>query len=179
MRTVSPRKSCPACGHANRVTAKVCGQCGHSFVLVGADGIVRKACSTCGHANRLTARVCSQCGHAFTVMRHVRLPGIKKWCPQCGAPRRPAAKVCTQCGFRFKTAPAESPVMPAPRPAVNLPPPPSTPTTLPPMRSRAGIEGEPSPYISNDDLNRLRGAGPYSPGLVGRLAHRLTRKDNS
>ncbi len=178
MKPSAPRKTCPACAHANRINAKVCTQCGHAFVLIGVDGTLRKACSACGHANRLTAQICSQCGHAFAGVR----PGKmfrKKWCPQCGAARRPGAKVCTQCGFRFKTAPAESPVNPAAKPPIVLPPTPDVLAPLPPQTSHAGLEGEPSPYVSSDELNRLRGAGPYSHSLVERMAHRLTRKTHS
>jgi hypothetical protein len=179
MKPTAPRKNCPTCGYANRVNAKVCTQCGHSFVLIAADGSLRKACSACGHTNRLTAQVCSQCGRAFAGVRPTKFLRGKRWCPQCGAARKPAAKVCKNCGFHFKIVPAESPVVPSAKPPITLPPDPPTPVPLPPRKSRVGLEGEPSPYISSDELDRLRGSGPYSPSLVERMAHRLTKKANS
>jgi predicted amidophosphoribosyltransferase len=179
MKPLSPRKTCPKCGHTNRLNAKICTQCGHAFILVSDDGTVRKTCPKCNHPNRLSARVCSQCGYTFVSLRPAKLLRGKKWCPQCGVARRPSAKVCSQCGYHFKSVPAESPVIPAAKPGVTLPPAPDLPTTLPPRKPHGGIEGEPSPYISSDELNRLRRAGPYSPSLVERMAHRLTKKDNS
>jgi predicted amidophosphoribosyltransferase len=179
MKSFSPRKTCPTCGHPNRFNAKVCTQCGHAFILVSADGVMRKTCSTCGHANRLAARVCSQCGRAFPDVRPVQLLRGKRWCPQCGAPRRATAKVCSQCGFRFTSTPKETPIVPAPKPAITLPPALDVSPTLPRRKSHTGLEGEPSPYITNDELNRLLGSGPYSPNLIERMAYRVTKKDNS
>jgi ribosomal protein L40E len=182
MKSAAPRKACPRCGHQNRVTAKVCVQCAHAFVLVDADGVVRKTCANCNHANRLTARVCSQCGHHFSSLRPMkRLGSGQKWCPQCGAARKPSAKVCNQCGFRFKPHTTRPPIVGTVEPPVTLPPTFEARAPLPPNRPSVtdSLSGVPSPYLSSDDLNRLRASGPYSPGLMARFLFQLNKKDRS
>jgi hypothetical protein len=102
----------------------------------------------------------------------------KKWCPQCGTPRRKQAKVCSNCGYRFKTVPAETAIVPNADPPVTLPPEFDAPAPLPPVSPHpVPLEGEPAPYISNEELNQLRGAGIYNPNLLARTITRLTRKD--
>lgn len=101
------RKMCPQCGHSNRITAKVCTNCGYNFANMmwaqsdppsGVEGVPLKRCPECGHENRVSAKVCSQCGHRFRVGS-----SRQKWCPRCGTVNRLEAKVCIHCGHRFRT----------------------------------------------------------------------------
>jgi DNA-directed RNA polymerase subunit RPC12/RpoP len=132
-------------------------------------GTLRKACPACGHQNRLNAQVCSQCGKAFSDAHPIKATitgGRQKWCPQCGAARRVGAKVCTQCGYRFHFTRLTSPIEQQPPPAVALPPDVHIP---PPVVLPTDIGGEPAPYLSNDELDRLRGGGVYHPNVFIRL----------
>jgi len=47
---------CPECGHLNRPTAKFCGSCRISLV------VVNRPCPECGYVNRVGARFCGGCG---------------------------------------------------------------------------------------------------------------------
>ncbi len=97
------RKQCPQCGHANRIAAKICTNCGYAFPatsLAKPEGVPLKRCPECGHENRLSAKVCSQCGHKF---RSMESKG-EKWCPRCGTVCRLEAKVCSHCGHKFRTS---------------------------------------------------------------------------
>lgn len=178
----SDRKTCPHCGHSNRASARVCVECGHPFLLVRATGTLRKRCAKCGYENRLRARVCSQCGEPF----RGALPADpaasvvatrQKWCPQCGTARPPDAKVCPQCGYHFRMPQKTEPIVQTPQPAVTLPddaPPP--PVNLPPS---IDLDGEPAPYISKEEFNRLRRSGIYQPNLLARLLDELRKKGDS
>jgi hypothetical protein len=174
------RKSCPTCGHFNRATAKVCTHCGHRFAVVQADGTARKYCTQCGYPNRVLARVCVQCGHRFRGMRPTTPFVGPKFCPQCGTKRRPMAKVCTHCGYHFRLRPVEPPVNPQAEDPITLPTQyEDVPAPLPPRTKSYDLEGEPAPYISDTELNQLRGAGLYQKNLLGRVVNRLTRKDDA
>ncbi|HEX2906696.1 MAG TPA: zinc ribbon domain-containing protein [Phototrophicaceae bacterium] len=169
------RKLCAHCGHANRGAAKVCSQCGQPFLLVGETGTLRKTCPGCGHKNRVSAQVCSQCGRAFRSGTSVKVAATNRrprWCPQCGTARRPSAKVCPQCGHKFYARSSQPPLTQTPPPAVTLLPDvfPAPPVDLPPT-----LTGEPSPFLSSDELDRLRQTGMYHPNILVRLYHR-TRK---
>jgi len=170
------RKRCPNCGHSNRATAKNCTQCGFAFFLASSDGILRKRCSLCGHMNRLGAKVCSQCGSAF--QGHIlSAPNQRqKWCPQCGAKRRDTAKVCSRCGYRFKVPPMESPVIQSDtlgEPIVS-----QKITTSTPEPKKHDLSGEPAPYLSKDELERLRRVGTASPGTFVRIFQILRDNQN-
>jgi ribosomal protein L37E len=160
------RKKCPQCGYANRTTAKVCANCGHRFLKAEIQGL-RKYCTQCGTPNRIRARVCKQCGKAF------RAAVPTKWCTQCGKPRRENAKVCSSCGYRFPTRrqPEEPPVKPFADQPLTLPPVFDELIPLPPEREAGKVAvkpdattpmSEPAPFISNDELNQLRGKGLYN-----------------
>jgi DNA-directed RNA polymerase subunit RPC12/RpoP len=169
------RKACPHCGHMNRAGAKVCTQCGRPFVLSSRTGMLRKTCPFCGHENRLRARVCSQCGKAFSGTHPIKtsiIGGRQKWCPQCGAARRPGAKVCTQCGHRFSFTRLTAPIVQPTPPAVTLPPD----STTPAVKLPTDISGEPAPYLSSDELDRLRGGGAYHPNVFIRLLSTVNKK---
>jgi len=176
------RKPCPLCGHANRPTAKVCSNCGHGFVSARADGTLRKFCPHCGTENRIRARVCVQCGQPFRGVRPVIKMNGQKWCPQCGKARRKQAKVCTNCGYRFKIVTEEAPVVPKTDPPIMLPPqfdaPPKLPPSTPPKRN-VPLEGEPAPYLTSDEIDRIRGGGIYNPNFAARLISQFTRKNRS
>ena len=178
------RKPCPNCGHSNRVTAKNCTQCGFAFFLADTGGMLRKRCAHCGFFNRMGAKICTRCGAAFrgTVMesRSQR----QKWCPQCGAPRKAGAKVCNQCGYRFKAEPVEPPLVQSndlgvpikvkpPEPPVKVTPR-VTPTASEPPAQPASpkptdLSGEPAPYLSPEELERLRQMGTDRRDVFVRL----------
>ncbi|MBI1258202.1 MAG: zinc-ribbon domain-containing protein [Chloroflexi bacterium] len=187
------RKRCPKCGHSNRAAAKVCTECGYAFFLEDTSGMLRKRCSHCGFMNKMGAKVCSQCGSKF----HGKLLSSKarshnltqKWCPQCGAQRREGAKVCSYCGYRFKEIKIEPPVVQSSAlaaPAIEHSPAPTEqpvvqsntladPVTIqnvasvPPEPKVPDLSGEPAPYITQEELERLRQMGGERPGVFLRL----------
>lgn len=164
------RKVCPHCGHPNRVPAKNCTQCGFAFFLATSGGVLRKRCHACGYMNRLGAKVCSQCGAAFGGKLLAPREQPQKWCPNCGARRRDGAKVCSFCGYRFKV-PGEPPVVQAgtlsepiaPGGVISAPKPPD-------------LSGEPAPFLSEEELKRLRQVGEHRPGFFVRL-YQVLRDD--
>lgn len=174
------RKPCPNCGHANRPTAKVCANCGHAFLSVRGDGMLRKFCTHCGAENRIRARVCVQCGQPFRGARPVIKVHGQKWCPQCGKPRRKNAKVCSNCGYRFKATPEEAPIVPNVDPPLTLPQQFDPPAALPPQQTPkrpVPLEGEPAPYLTNDEIKRLRETGIYNLNFAARVHNQITRKN--
>jgi DNA-directed RNA polymerase subunit RPC12/RpoP len=175
--TPSPdRKFCPYCGHSNRSTAKVCTNCGQPFVLARATSLLRKRCPECGYENRLRAKVCANCGHIFQVERAAKSPTASaKWCPKCGTERKPGAKVCSNCGYRFDTKKTPTaPIVQMPQPAIT-----PTPTPTPPVKLPPDLKGEPAPFMSNEELNKLRDADaePYHSNVFVRLLQQMTKKD--
>lgn len=174
------RKPCPKCGHANRPTAKVCSNCGHGFVSTREDGTLRKFCAQCGAENRIRARVCAQCGTPFRGVRPIIKVSGQKWCPQCGKPRRKQAKVCSQCGYRFRPTPEEAPVVPNADPPITLPEKFDTPANLPtPTKRPVPLEGEPAPFLTNDEINQLRKTGIYRQNFAVRVRNQITRKNRT
>ncbi len=167
------RKLCPNCGHSSRVSVKVCPQCGYAF-LTSTGGVLRKRCAACGHMNRLGAKTCSQCGKAFASGVSSLQSGEQKWCPNCGKRRNGSAKVCSSCGYRFKTPAADKPIIQAETQAepIKL----RKTTSAPPTPKPPDLSGEPAPYISPEELKRLRELGTQDPGLFVRLYHVL--RDN-
>ncbi|MBI1279271.1 MAG: zinc-ribbon domain-containing protein [Anaerolineaceae bacterium] len=178
--TPSDRKSCSYCGHSNRASAKICTECGRSFTLVRATGVLRKRCPECGYENRLRAKVCSQCGHTFQVQKAPMRPVSStkaKWCPKCGSKRRPNAKVCSQCGYRFevdKASPTAPPIVQMPQPAITQKPAQPPPVKLPP-----DLKGEPAPYITDEELNKLRQGTSYHSNVFVRMLYQMTKKDDT
>jgi DNA-directed RNA polymerase subunit RPC12/RpoP len=172
--TPADRKICPHCGHSNRSTAKVCTACGRPFVLARATSLLRKRCPECGYENRLRAKVCSNCGHAFQVERAAKSPTASaKWCPKCGTERKPGAKVCSNCGYRFESGKTPTaPIVQMPQPAIT-----PTPTPTPPVKLPPDLKGEPAPFMSNEELNKLRQAEPYHSNVFVRLLQQVTKKD--
>ncbi len=168
------RKICPHCGHSNRATANICTQCGRSFILVRATGTLRKKCNKCGYENRLKARVCSQCGQPFKIEKAVNRPMAgAKWCPKCGKARKAGAKVCSQCGYRFHPSQTGSaPIIQTAQPAITLAPNNPPPVNLPP-----DLKGEPAPYLSSEEIDRLRHGGVYHSNVFVRLMYQMTKKD--
>jgi hypothetical protein len=173
------RKACPNCGHSSRATAKICSHCGYVFFAVRENGMVRKRCAHCGHLNRMGAKVCTNCGSAFSGIAMISRGQAQKWCPQCGAPRRPTAKVCSQCGYHFKSTPIEPPLVhPNPK-AVPIAPAQPVPPSHPIRHARTpDIAGEPAPFLSDDELNRLRDVGNQNVDVFVRLFSAL-RSDKS
>jgi DNA-directed RNA polymerase subunit RPC12/RpoP len=187
------RKRCPKCGHSNRAEAKICTECGYAFFLENTSGVLRKRCSHCGFMNHMGAKVCSQCGskfHSKLLTTRARAHNQRqKWCPQCGAQRHEGAKVCSYCGYRFKDIKIEPPVVQSnelSQPPIvhsNAPTEPQVvlsndlaePVTIhnvtsaPPEPKPIDLSGEPAPYISQDELERLRRMGGERPGTFLRL----------
>ena len=167
------RKLCPNCGRSSRVSVKVCPQCGYAF-LSSTGGVLRKRCTACGYMNRLGAKACSQCGKAFENRVASLQDNSQKWCPDCGKQRNPGAKICSNCGYRFKAPADEKPIVQSEtqaepikvRRTISTPPTPKPPD----------LRGEPAPYISPEELKRLREMGTQDPGLFVRLYHVL--RDN-
>ena len=172
--TSTDRKICPHCGHSNRASANVCTECGRSFMLVRATGLLRKRCSNCGYENRLRAKVCSHCGQAFPVEKAAkRATAEAKWCPKCGTKRKPGAKVCSQCGYHFELGkPGTAPIVQMPQPAINPKPTPPPPVKLPP-----DLKGEPAPFLTNEQLNQLRQGTAYHSNVFVRMLYQMTKKD--
>lgn len=189
---VEERKKCPQCGHGNRISAKVCANCGYRFISAQIQGL-RKFCTQCGTANRIRARVCMQCGKAF---RSASPTVVQKWCPQCGKPRhtttKALAKVCSNCGYRFRTSVRtqshpEPPVKPFADSPLTLPPLFDEPIPLPPDEEPRKVDpvstvddqhssGEPAPFISSDELNQLRGKGVYNRRTTEQTLTRISKK---
>lgn len=138
-------KACPHCGHTNKLTAKNCTQCGTPFYLAEVEGEMRKRCATCGHFNRMTANVCTKCGTAYAKVQIAARGHKQKWCPQCGSPRKATAKVCTRCGYRFVAKPSVAPIDQS-----------TTLTDPKTVIEPPDLDGEPAPYISQDELRKIR-----------------------
>lgn len=138
-------KACPQCGHTNKLTAKNCSQCGTRFFLAEVEGEMRKRCDSCGHFNRMTANVCARCGTPYVKTQIAARGQRQKWCPQCGSPRKPTANVCARCGYRFVVKPGVPPIvqadtLSAPKTVIEPP----------------DIDGEPAPYLSPEELRKIR-----------------------
>ena len=183
------RKKCPQCGYANRITAKVCANCAYHFVAAETHGL-RKFCTRCGQPNKIRAKVCTQCGKPFRAASPEATATARKWCTQCGKPRRAGAKVCSHCGYHFRRLiPVEPPVKPFTDAPITLPqqfdapiplPPADEPRPAPvvqaPPDTTLDSSGELAPFISNDELNQLRGKGVYNQKTVERTLTRISKK---
>ena len=171
--TPTDRKICPHCGHSNRLSANVCTQCGRSFVLVRATGSLRKRCPNCSYQNRLRAKVCAHCGKVFPVEKAAKRSSANaKWCPQCGAKHKPGAKVCSNCGYHFEsTKPGTAPITQMPQPAITPKPTPTPPVKLPP-----DLKGEPAPYLTSEQLNKLRQGEAYHANVFIRPLTQTIKK---
>src|SRR5689334_12108360 len=60
-------KFCTHCGTVNRITAKVCKECGQAFKSVPAITTDEQVCPECGVVARADAKFCRQCGHRFEI----------------------------------------------------------------------------------------------------------------
>lgn len=92
------RRYCPACGHANRLMARICVNCGQALPPIQPD------------AHGITAGVSTDSSHtsAVPVSKAVSSrpgPVVRraKRCPDCGAVCKLDAKVCPNCGHHFQT----------------------------------------------------------------------------
>jgi hypothetical protein len=137
--------------------------------------------------NRMGAKVCSQCGSKFhpklITTRGRSKPGalaaraqVQKWCPQCGAERREGAKVCSFCGYYFKDAAAPKPQRAEPpfeapitQASAQAEPAIQNVATTPPEPKPRDLSGEPAPYITQEELERLRRMGGERPNTFVRL----------
>jgi RNA polymerase subunit RPABC4/transcription elongation factor Spt4 len=59
------QKFCTQCGKSNRVTAKICIECGQPFKSAPAIATDEQACPECGIVARADTKFCRQCGHRF------------------------------------------------------------------------------------------------------------------
>ncbi|MDX2159993.1 MAG: zinc ribbon domain-containing protein [bacterium] len=166
------RKTCSQCGSSNKIGAKNCNQCGTPFSYLRENGVLRKRCTTCGYFNRDSAKVCSQCGTEYRRVVVASRPVARstapaqppsgkapnttqrQLCPQCGSSQRMEARVCTQCGHRF-TAAERKPFTgdPISKRVQTSAPPPGAP------RPVYDVSGEPAPYVTAEQLERLRREG--------------------
>ncbi len=146
-------------------------------MLVRATGLLRKRCSNCGYENRLRAKVCSHCGKTFPIEKVVNRPSIPaKWCPRCGMKRKSGAKVCSRCGFHFEVGkPTAPPIVQMPQPAID-----PQPVSPPPVKLPPDLKGEPAPFITNEQLNKLRQGTAYHSNVFVRMLYQMTtKKDDS
>ena len=158
-------KTCPQCGHTNKLTAKNCPQCGTPFFLAEVAGEMRKRCASCGHFNRMTANVCTRCGAEYAKVQIATRGHKQKWCPKCGSPRKTSAKVCPRCGYHFIAKPSEAPVVQS-----------ETHTDPKKVIEPPDIDGEPAPYISPDELRKIRLGERESADTFLRAMQNLLRK---
>ncbi len=167
-------KICPKCGHRSRASAKNCAQCGTGFFIVYSKGELRKRCHECGFYNLDRAKVCTRCGTSYPAILMTSRGHVHKWCTQCGAIRRLTAKVCNRCGFHFTPPPLETPIQQSPALAeplsqqIEAAPPPSG-----AARPAFDLSGEPAPYISPQEMQRLQRGGTTRTGRMMRLLRAL------
>ena len=134
------RRYCTNCGHANRLTAKICVNCGQAFPPISLDSPTESV-SLAAKPNRTTS------DSSTSVKRAKR-------CPVCATICKLDANVCPNCGHYFQTdfsgagsgkpSPAavpdasrpvltEGPIVQMPSTGVTLPPDNPTPVKLPPV----------------------------------------------
>ncbi len=196
------RKRCPNCGHMNRMGAKTCSRCGTAFG--GKIMVVREHkqmwCPNCGARRRDGSKVCSYCGYRFkTATAPVEPPVVQSGA--LGQPvitgsvittPRPTAPV-TEPPVVQSTALGEPVAAGGVISAARPPEPGKKPVEPPVVQSdelaepvRMGsvittprppdLSGEPAPYLSPDEVKRLRQVGEHRPGLFVRL-YQVLRED--
>jgi hypothetical protein len=177
------RKRCQQCGAMNRMGAKVCAQCGKPFrsrlITFG-----QKWCPQCGAERRPNAKVCSFCGYRFkpesapipaeppVVQSNDLSAPIKTrkdmpYTPASIAAEAPKPPKGVRTPDLTRTAvPTEAPEAPIMQ-SNDLADPigvrsttGTTPTPKPP-----DLSGEPAPYLSKEELDRLRRMGDQNTGL--------------
>lgn len=77
--------SCKACGHANEVGAKFCGNCGDKLSKEQIE------CYSCQTLVDEDAKFCSNCGSSM----------MSKPCPGCNKENKPGTKFCAECGTKL------------------------------------------------------------------------------
>jgi DNA-directed RNA polymerase subunit RPC12/RpoP len=178
------RKRCSHCGFMNRMGAKVCSQCGskfHSKLLTTrakSRNRAQKWCPQCGAERHEGAKVCSFCGYHFKEVPAPK-PQPKQVEPPFEAPITQSNSLSDAAIHTFASAPeAKVPLQPSEPPFE----PPITQsstnaepitvhnvTSAPPEPKAPDLSGEPAPYISKDELERLRRMGGERPGVFLRL----------
>jgi hypothetical protein len=185
------RKRCSHCGYMNRMGANVCSQCGSKFHArlrttrgrshspLSARAQVQKWCPQCGAQRREGAKVCSFCGYRFKdiPVTPARKPVIKP-VEQSIEPRfePPVMQSSTQMdALAIQAAPnqpqIEAPFEPPIMQSNTLAEPVTVHnvTSAPPEPKTPDLSGEPAPYITQDELERLRTMGGERPGVFLRL----------
>lgn len=194
------RKRCPNCGHMNRLGAKKCSQCGTAFGgrVLPAREHVQRWCPNCGARRRDGAKVCSYCGYRYKTPTEapvvqtsdlgepITSGGVisAKVPAASAAPTEPpvvqtgelgepvtAGETITAIPPKVSRQPVEPPVVQAEtlaepvkvRRVITTPKPPD-------------LSGEPAPYLSAEDLKRLRDVGEHRPGFFVRL-YQVLRDD--
>ncbi len=180
------RKRCAQCGAMNRMGAKVCAQCGMAFggrVLT----LRQRWCPQCGAERRPNAKVCSFCGYRYKVDTEPIEPPlllsndlsepirVRSELPHTPAPiSAEAPKV--QASVRtpdltstaVPTVPTASPLVEPPVLLSNdlaEPVKVHTMTGTTPTPKPRDLSGEPAPFISKEELDRLRRMGDQNSGL--------------
>jgi ribosomal protein L40E len=174
------RKRCQQCGAINRMGAKVCAQCGKAFrgKLVSFG---QKWCPQCGAERRPNAKVCSFCGYRFKpesapivdeppVVQSNDLSApisTRTDLPHTPAPisveAPKAAPAARTPDLTSAAVPTEAPIMQSndlAEPIKKRSTTGTTPTPKPP-----DLSGEPAPYLTPDELSRLRRMGDQNTGL--------------
>lgn len=180
------RKRCQQCGAMNRMGAKVCAQCGSAFrgKMVA---LRQKWCPQCGAERRPNAKVCSFCGYRFKPESAsiITEPPIVQSSELSASiitrgdlPHTPAsinaeapkpAPAASTPDLTRTAVPTEAPAAPLVQsndladPIRKRSTTGTTPTPEPPKPR--DLSGEPAPYLTPDELTRLRRMGDQNTGL--------------
>jgi hypothetical protein len=174
------RKRCQQCGAMNRMGAKVCVQCGKAFRGKFVS-FRQKWCPQCGAERRPNAKVCSFCGYRFKPESApiIAEPPVVQSSDLSApiSPRRdlphtpaPVSAEAPKVPQGVRTPDLTSAAVPTESPLVqsnDLADPVgvrSTTGTTPTPKPR-DLSGEPAPYISKEELERLRHMGDQNAGL--------------
>jgi hypothetical protein len=196
------RKRCPNCGHMNRLGAKTCSRCGTAFggKVLPAREHPQQWCPNCGARRRDGAKVCSYCGYRFktpTEAPIVQTGDLSEPITAGGviSANLPAPSAAPTEPPVVQTGELGEPVTAGGVISANAPKVSGTPTEPPvvqndtlaePVKVRRvvtapkppDLSGEPAPYLSPEDLKRLREVGEHRPGFFVRL-YQVLRDDKS
>jgi len=173
------RKRCSHCGYMNRMGAKVCSQCGSKFRVkllttrgrIQAQNHAQKWCPQCGAQRNEGAKVCSFCGYHYKDIQVQPAP-VRPVVPKVEPPfEPPVMQSSTQAEPTTIQAVTPEPSFEPPvmQSSVSEPVTVHNVTSAPPEPKAPDLSGEPAPYITQEELERLRTMGGERPGVFLRL----------